>query len=220
MFSRRFKYISYSYKLPLNINKYAIRPISIAFPSGDDAYIKKENYFAKYSSSVAGFSGGFNMGPNDPKDPKDPKKPNVLIVYYKKFKMFMKQYGWVGLGTYWCIWSGTFASFYCVFESGLVDYHTWQFLHLDLLESYYVKYMPMIGLDVDVYPINSKTESLLVAFMASKITKPIQWCVVLGITPIISQKLGYAPIPDVSMTQKIKNVSSDIKDKINEKMNQ
>ena len=172
--------------------------ISIQFPTH---FIPNESTYSRNSNFSVGSFGV--PGPPSPPDPKNPK--NLITKYYKEFKLFMKKYGWVGLGTYWCIWSGTFASFYCAFESGLVDYHTWQFLHLDLVESYYIKYMGMLGIDTCLHPINSKTESLLIAFMAAKITKPIQWGLVFGLTPIISQKLGYVPPPEVTVIDKIKN---------------
>ena len=73
----------------------------------------------------------------------------------------------------------------------------------------------MLGIDANLHPINSKTESLLVAFAAAKITKPIQWCAVFGLTPIISRKLGYAPIPDVTMKDKIKKAMDELNNKMN-----
>ena len=183
--------------------------VPIYTPSQQDFKLTRQQF---ESIAVGGFPGGFNKPPSDPDDPKNPK--NIIARYYKEFKLFMKRYGWIGVGTYWCIWSGTYASFYCAFESGLVDYHTWQFLHMDLLESYYIKYMGMLGIDADLHPINSKTESLLVAFAAAKITKPIQWCAVFGLTPIISRKLGYAPIPDVTIKEKIKKAVDKMNNKI------
>jgi hypothetical protein len=169
--------------------------------------------------AMSGFHGGFDMGPDKPSsDPDDPKNPkNIITKYYKEFKLFMKRYGWIGAGTYWCIWSSTFAGFYFAFESGLVDYHTWQFLHI--LENYYVKCVQLLGMDTDLHPINSKTESLLVAFAAAKITKPIQWCMVFGLTPIISQKLGYTPVPETTMKDKVSNKIKNVADKVMDKIN-
>lgn len=115
------------------------------------------------------------------------------ITQYGKFKTFMKQYGWVGFGTYWGVWGLTFTGFYFSFKTGIIDYHTWKFLHLDDLENMYIKYAPKIGIDPDIHPITPKTESLMVALVASKITKPLQWLTTFAITPTVSRKLGYAP---------------------------
>jgi len=135
---------------------------------------------------------------------------DIQVKYYNKFKGFMKRYGVIGIGTYWITWMSVFSGFYWAFESGMVDYSTWEFLHLDKMEEYYLNIAPKFGIDTDLHPINPKTESALVALMASKVTKPLQWIFTWVATPQIARYLGYAPIPDKTLREKIQ-------DKINNK---
>ena len=147
--------------------------------------------------------------PSPPSDDKDKEKERDKLSIYKRFKTFMKQYGMIGLGTYWITWGGVFTGFYWAFESGIVDYTTWKFLHLDQMEEWYLSIAPKFGVDTDLHPITPKTESALVALMAAKVTKPLQWIFVWGITPPIARSLGYAPIPKKTMRDKLKDKIDD-----------
>jgi len=140
-------------------------------------------------------------------------KTDENLSRFSKIKIFMKQYGWIGLGTYWGVWGLTFTGFYTGIKTGAIDYHTWQFLQMDRLEEWYLAIAHKIGIDTDLHPLTENTEDLLVAMMASKVTKPIQMIVTFSITPTISRKLGYAPPKTDSKLDKLKKIVGKINNK-------
>lgn len=124
--------------------------------------------------------------------PTDSKKEEQEGLYLRS-KRFLKAYGLVGVATYWGLWSGVFGGFYFSFKTGMMDYESWQWLHMDLLEGYYIKSLTWVGIDPDDHPVTPETKDILVAMAAAKVLKPIEFLAAVAITPPLARTLGLAP---------------------------
>lgn len=130
------------------------------------------------------------------------------LSWYRRGTLFLKQYGAIGIATYWTLWGGVWCGFYFSFKYNLLDYSTWQWMHMDKLEQFYVNNLVRFGINPDHHPVTDKTKDLLVAFAAAKVTKPLQLLTTVAITPKIARSIGYAPkIPDEDLIRnKIKQM--------------
>ena len=115
---------------------------------------------------------------------KIPIMDNISAI--EKFKLFTRQYGIIGLSVYWGIWSGIMATSYMSFKHGYIDYHSWQFLHLDTMEA---KIEKTIHKWTDNHIIiDKKYENIIASIIIGKITKPFQWVLAYYITPVIARR--------------------------------
>lgn len=132
-------------------------------------------------------------------DPPNKKEQEGL---YLRSKRFLKAYGLVGVATYWGLWSGVFGGFYFSFKTGMMDYESWKWLHMDVLEGYYIKSLTWVGIDPDDHPVTPETKDILVAMAAAKVLKLIEFLAAVAITPPLARTLSLAP----PVQQKIKDL--------------
>lgn len=119
------------------------------------------------------------------------KVDKSLTSLYQKFKIFMKDYGPTGLGVYWAIWGSTTVSSYFLFKYGIIDYHSWSWLHLDSMELAIQDKMKK-WFDKDIV-MDKQFEDIVAAILMGKITKPIQWVAVYYVTPPIAALINKTP---------------------------
>jgi hypothetical protein len=112
------------------------------------------------------------------------KADESMVNLYHKFKIFMKEYGPTGLGVYWTIWGSATVSSYFLFKYGIIDYHSWSWLHLDSMELAIQDKMKK-WFDKDIV-MDKQYEDIIAAILMGKITKPAQWVAVYYITPPIA----------------------------------
>lgn len=110
----------------------------------------------------------------------DPVKDQTLNAY-QKFKAFMKNYGYIGLTNYWLTYGTVYASAYMACKYGVIDYHSWEWLHLEQMENKVIE-SSKHWFNVDM-SIDKRFEDAVAAFLISKITKPVQWVYIYFSTP-------------------------------------
>ena len=119
------------------------------------------------------------------------KVDKSMANLYQKFKIFMKEYGPTGLGVYWTIWGSATVSSYFLFKYGIIDYHSWSWLHLDSMELA-IQDKIKKWFDKDIV-MDKQYEDIIAAILMGKITKPIQWVAVYYVTPPIAALIKKMP---------------------------
>lgn len=113
------------------------------------------------------------------------KVDSSLSGLYNKFKIFIKQYGALGLATYWFTWSAFTLSSYYLFKYSVIDYHSWTWLHLESFEHKF-RHTIKNWFDKDIV-MDKYYEDIVATILMGKITKPIQWVSVYYTTPMIAK---------------------------------
>ena len=114
----------------------------------------------------------------------EPIKDNTANLY-QKFKLFMKDYGYIGLTNYWLTYSTVLTSSYFACKYGVVDYHSWEWLHVYHMENTVIE-LSKHWLNVDVV-VDKRFEDAIASFLISKMTKPVQWAYVYFTTPWLAK---------------------------------
>lgn len=119
---------------------------------------------------------------------KNDDEKDKIVSAYQKFKIFLKQYGKIGLTVYWLTWGSFTIGSYHLFKYNLIDYHSWSWLHLESMEQQIQNLMKK-WLDKEIV-IDKHYEDIVASILMGKITKPVQWVIVYFATPPISNYLN------------------------------
>ena len=140
------------------------------------------------------------------------------LPWYRKTKVFMKRYGFLGYGIYTATWASVLGVSYLGIKTGVIDYSSWGQIYMDKLEHFYINSLETFGINPEHHPVTKKTEDWLVALAIAKITKPVQFLFTLGVTPRISRALNFAPkIPNEKLLRnrvrkKVRETIENLKD--------